>query len=128
MRFPVIHRAATQGFWPIADQCVISLGNFLTTILMARALPPAEYGVFALIFGAIIMLNTVHGALVVYPVIVSIARTGPTSSRQIVTVALVAGVAVSLTLGVAGGLAALWTGRAGFFLPALAALVAWQFQ
>jgi O-antigen/teichoic acid export membrane protein len=128
MRLLGIHRAATQGFWPIADQCVISLGNFLTTILMARALPPAEYGIFALIFGALIVLNTVHGALVVYPVIVSTARTGPISSRQIVTVALVAGVAVSLTLGAAGGLAALWTGRANFFLPALAALVAWQFQ
>ena len=29
-----------RGFWAIADQAVVSLGNFLTTIILARTVAP----------------------------------------------------------------------------------------
>src|SRR6266576_6204077 len=45
-----------QSFWAIADQGVVSLGNFLTTIILARALTPAAYGLWSGICGLILFL------------------------------------------------------------------------
>src|SRR5271170_6186042 len=60
-------REAHQRFWAFIDQGVVSLGNFMATVMLARALKPGEFGIFALLFGSILFLNTVHAALVTYP-------------------------------------------------------------
>ena len=54
------------GLWSLADQGAVSLGNFLTNILLARALAPAEYGIFALVFGLLLALSSIHAAVVIY--------------------------------------------------------------
>jgi O-antigen/teichoic acid export membrane protein len=54
------------GVWSIGDQAAVSAGNFVTSVLLARALAPAEYGVYALLFAFIIALNGIHAALVTY--------------------------------------------------------------
>lgn len=46
-----------QGFWAIADQGVVSLGNFLTTIIVARAVSPEVYGIWTVILGLILFLQ-----------------------------------------------------------------------
>ena len=54
-------RASTHWFrssWTILDQGVVSLGAFLLNIVLARHLPPAEYGMFALIIGSLLLPNT----------------------------------------------------------------------
>jgi O-antigen/teichoic acid export membrane protein len=106
----------------------VSLGNFLTTILMARALPPDQYGVFALIFGALIVLNTVHGALVTYPVVVCTAKAGRRISQQMATAALFCSLVISMTLAALGGVVALCAGQKSILLACIVALVAWQLQ
>lgn len=58
-------------FWSFADQGVVSLGNFLTNILLARSLSPADYGAFALIFGMLVLMNSYHSSAVVYPLSLS---------------------------------------------------------
>lgn len=55
------------GFWSLADQGAVSLGNFLTNILLARSLAPGDYGVFALIYGMLVLMNSYHSCAVVYP-------------------------------------------------------------
>ena len=51
----------------LADQGMVSLGNFLTQIILARKLAPGEYGIFALLFGVLFIMNVCHWALVAYP-------------------------------------------------------------
>ncbi len=56
-----------SGFWALADQGVVSLGNFMTQIVLARSLSRLEYGIFALLFGVLLALFICHGSLITYP-------------------------------------------------------------
>jgi O-antigen/teichoic acid export membrane protein len=56
-----------KGFWTLADQSAVSLGNFLTQIVLARSLPRSEYGIFALLFGILMVLFTCQNGLIIYP-------------------------------------------------------------
>jgi O-antigen/teichoic acid export membrane protein len=76
-----------QSFWAIADQGVVSLGNFLTTIILARSLAPAAYGLWSVIFGLILFLNVLPASLVNYPLSVRMAARDD-SSGQLVKAAL----------------------------------------
>src|ERR1700676_2920244 len=55
------------GFWSLADQGSVSLGNFLTNIFLARALGSSDYGIFALVYGLLVLLNSFHACAVLYP-------------------------------------------------------------
>ena len=46
-----VSAALRRVTWSLADQVVASLTNFALTILVARSVPAAEFGVFALLFG-----------------------------------------------------------------------------
>src|SRR5213075_2031677 len=76
-----------QSFWAIADQGVVSLGNFLTTIILARALTPAAYGLWSVIFGLILFLNVFSASLINYPLSVRMAARDD-SGDQLVNAAL----------------------------------------
>ncbi len=55
------------SFWALADQGAVSLGNFMTQIVLARSLSHSEYGIFALIFGVLLFLFTCQSGLIAYP-------------------------------------------------------------
>ena len=76
-----------QSFWAIADQGVVSLGNFLTTIILARALTPAAYGLWSVIFGLILFLNVFSASLINYPLSVRVAARDD-STGQLINAAL----------------------------------------
>ncbi len=52
---------------PLLDQALISLANFLTTVLIARALLPEQFGIVTLAYTALFAANTLQGTLVVGP-------------------------------------------------------------
>src|SRR5215831_7375886 len=112
----------------LADQGLVSLGSFLTHIVLARSLAPKDYGIFALIYGALIFLNVVHWALVAYPLSVSGASATPDSLRKIISSSLLitVGLAIALSL-IAGGVGFTFGGArlAGWVMIAL---VCWQLQ
>lgn len=58
---------AGSGFWSLADQGVVSFGNFLTNIFLARMLAPNEYGTYAILLGVLLVIYGAHGAMVTYP-------------------------------------------------------------
>jgi len=61
-------RATRKGFWPMCDQGVVSLGNFLTTIFVARGLATKEeYGLFGVLLEFMFFLNNLQGGLITYP-------------------------------------------------------------
>ena len=72
-----------QSFWAIADQAIVSLGNFLTTIILARALTPDAYGLWSVIFGLILFLNVFPASLVNYPLSVRLAARDDSSSQLV---------------------------------------------
>jgi len=76
-----------QGFWAIADQGVVSLGNFLTTIILARTVSPHVYGIWTVIFGLILFLNVLHASLITYPLSVRLASRD-TEKGQLVVASL----------------------------------------
>ncbi len=57
----------SESMASLVDQGVVSGGNFLTTLVLARILVPGQYGIFALLYLALIAINTCHSSLVVYP-------------------------------------------------------------
>lgn len=58
-----------KSIWSLTDQGIVSLGNFLTNILLARNLPPSDYGIYLLIYGVQIFLtNGIHGYIITYPI------------------------------------------------------------
>ena len=117
-----------ETFWAIADQGIVSLGNFLTTIILARTFVPAAYGVWTVLFGLILLLNVVHASLIAYPITILAATADPSESRSAISGALVLTTALSLPLGlmlvgaswlIGAGTVGLWAG---------VALLGWQLQ
>ncbi|GJD80546.1 hypothetical protein [Methylobacterium gregans] len=119
---------AARLAWPLIDQGIASIGTFGLTILLARALPPAEYGVFALLLGGLMILHMVTSSLVFYPLSVRAAAAGPEGGAALMRASLDLLGLLFLPAGAAIALAALAAGRADLILPALAYFLLWQTQ
>ncbi|HFB98709.1 MAG TPA: hypothetical protein ENJ62_06175, partial [Bryobacterales bacterium] len=60
-------RHVLDGGLALADQAMVSGTNFLTSVLLARWLAPAEYGLYALMLSFVYLLASVQQALVIQP-------------------------------------------------------------
>src|SRR4051812_38292646 len=85
----LLMRAGKKTLWPLADQGVVSTGNFLTLVLVARSVPKNEYGVFGLLLEFIFYLNTFQTALITYPLTVKGAVIDRDQLRRLATAALI---------------------------------------
>jgi O-antigen/teichoic acid export membrane protein len=115
-------------FWVLADQGVVSMGTFLTSILLARTLLPAEYGVFALLVTLINFLNNLHSALVIIPISTRGAQIRSRELQHMAYGSLVMTFIMILPLGAILGGAAWFAGRPGVALSSIFALLFWQVQ
>jgi len=88
-----------QGFWALADQATVSMGNFLTQVFLARALAPEQYGVFALLFGIHLVMSGLHASLVVYPLSVRGATLDDAALRRHLAGSLLATLGLAVPLG-----------------------------
>jgi O-antigen/teichoic acid export membrane protein len=59
--------ALARGFWILGDQAVVSLANFITTVIIARACAPGELGLYDLGFTLVVLLSGIPKALVWSP-------------------------------------------------------------
>lgn len=64
-----LHRLS-QGGWAVTDQALFALSNFTVNILLARMMPPVEYGVFAVAFSLFLLLGVVHTGFFAEPMLV----------------------------------------------------------
>jgi O-antigen/teichoic acid export membrane protein len=79
----------------VIDQSVNSLANFLTTALLARALSLADFGVYSLLFAAMLTLNGLVNTVVAEPVrTLGVSGTGHLQRRY-------AGAVLAIVLAVA---------------------------
>ena len=59
-----------RGGWAILDQGFFSVTSFAMNIALARWLGPTEYGAFAVAYSALLLVATVHTALLTEPMLV----------------------------------------------------------
>jgi O-antigen/teichoic acid export membrane protein len=118
----------SQSYSALADQALVSLGMFVSSVILARRLSVEEYGAYGAMLAALLLLNSVHASLVTYRLTVD-GAVAPAA-----TLRLYAGAAVLwtclLTLPFAAALFVVARPFAGWPLPAwaAAAMVAWQIQ
>jgi O-antigen/teichoic acid export membrane protein len=60
----------SKGFWAVTDQALFALTNFAVTVLLARWLSLSDYGAFAVAFSVLLLMGTVHTALLTEPMLV----------------------------------------------------------
>jgi O-antigen/teichoic acid export membrane protein len=60
--------SALRASLTYADQGIVSAGNFVATLLIARHLTPEDYGIYALLWSVILSLVAIYNALFGYPV------------------------------------------------------------
>lgn len=120
--------AADPGFWSVVDQGVVSAGNFITTILVARCLLPSEYGIYSLVFAAMLLMIFFHGAVIVYGLSLHGAGGTEAALRPLVGASIVMTVGLGAVLGAATGVIAVLLGRMWLFPWVMLAVLFWQLQ
>jgi O-antigen/teichoic acid export membrane protein len=115
------------GLWAIADQSLVSAGNFVVAVAVARAVPPSELGAFGVLLGVIMASGAVHASVVGLPLLVLAGRRQ--AEQQDAMSAALALTGLSLAVyAPAMVAAALLVNRPGLLLPALFALAAVHLQ
>jgi len=114
--------------WAIVDQAVTSGGNFATVLFLARGLPPAEFGTFALLNSILLVVLGFHANLIVSPLVVLAAPASAAKFRTYTTSALGLTVALLPLSALAIFLASASLHREVTGLLAILYIFAWQLQ
>ena len=69
-RFFLSGRSAQKGYLSVLDQAVVSGSNFLTLLLLGRAVSPSEFGEFVLAWTTLMILMSIQNALILTPMAV----------------------------------------------------------
>lgn len=119
-----------RGMWALGDQAVCSAGNFLAGLLMARGLEkePHAFGVYSLALSVLLFLNSLHGAIVTYPMTLEGAGAPNRRFRQLVRRGIQFSVGIGPILTIVIVVAALQLGRLTLIPWAILAMVIWQAQ
>lgn len=112
----------------VVDQGAASLGNFLMVLFLARVLVPTDYGIFATFFGIILLLNSIHAALVIYPLSLEAAVTRSEELATAVTTGFEMTVLLTILESLVLGLACFVLHRWDLMAVIAAALLLWQMQ
>ena len=111
-------RHVLEGGIALADQAMVSGTNFLTSVLLARWLTPADYGLYAVMLSLVYVLASVQQALVMQPMRVFGATVYKASQREYFGNLIVGTAGIGLFMAALFGLAALgWHWVAGGQTP-----------
>jgi O-antigen/teichoic acid export membrane protein len=125
-----------RPLWTLADQGMVSVGNFLSGVILARHLPKTGYGAYALLLETMLFLNTLQSAVVTYPMSVRGATHEPHQVRRFASASLWITLALLPILGLAMGVGVFFgvnsLGSTADILPlavcAVGAMLLWQLQ
>jgi hypothetical protein len=62
-------RSIGKPGWAVIDQALFAFSNFALNLLLARWLSPNEYGIFADDYTALLLIATLHTALLTDPML-----------------------------------------------------------
>lgn len=117
-----------RSFWSLSDQGVVSLGSFLTTLVLGRHLPEAQFGRYALLIGILYLLNSFHTSLITYPLTALIVRFGRSTVAGLLTCALLGTLVLALPGSAVLALTCHFTGQLSLAPLLVVASVLWQAQ
>jgi O-antigen/teichoic acid export membrane protein len=122
-----------KNIWAMGDQVLISGTNFLTTVLIARALLPSVFGTFTLVYSALLLANIFQSTLITQAHnVLGANRTGEPYRRYTTSTALsqlmLLGIEAAISLIVV--LVAQWKGSPNtrLLMWVAPAIIAWQLQ
>ena len=117
-----------RASWTLIDQGVVSFGNFLLNVLLARTLDEEDYGKFALFLGAIFILRVIDYSLISYPLSVRLFVAGDEERARLLgnTILLTAALGLVLVMVMALGTTLLEVQN--ILLPACLCYLCWQAQ
>ncbi|MEJ1978045.1 MAG: hypothetical protein WDN49_19970 [Acetobacteraceae bacterium] len=117
-----------SAIWPLADQGVVSLGGFVVNLALARTLAPREYGLYSLLFLAMLQLQVITGSLLFYPLSVRGTVLDANERAELFGTGLMLLLALCIPLDIALAITLHVLGRAELIVPATTWLVLWQVQ
>jgi O-antigen/teichoic acid export membrane protein len=115
-----------RASWTLIDQCVVSGGNFVLNVLLARVLSEADYGRFALFLGAIFLLRAIDYSLISYPLSVRLCVVDHEERPALLGNTALLAVALGLVLVMAMALGAILLKEDSVLVPACLCYVCWQ--
>jgi O-antigen/teichoic acid export membrane protein len=117
-----------RASWTLVDQCVVSGGNFLLNVLLARVLSEQDYGEFALFLGAIFLLRVLDYSLISYPLSVRLCGVNDDERAGLLGNTVLLAVALSLVLVMVMALGTMLLEEDNILLPACLCYWCWQAQ
>src|SRR5689334_1465195 len=117
-----------RASWTLVDQCVVSGGNFLLNVLLARKLSQDDYGEFALFLGSIFLLRAIDYSLISYPVAVRLHGTPEHERARLLGNTSVLASALALVFVVVMALGSVLAGDEDIVVPACLCFLCWQAQ
>jgi O-antigen/teichoic acid export membrane protein len=117
-----------SGGWSLGDQGLVSLGNFLTNVCLARNLPAPDYGIWTLLFGLLLFFYTIHASIVTYPLSVCEAKRDPCALRRVGTSSLLITSAMAVPFGVAVFAVSFALANSKIAVCCVLAMVCWYLQ
>jgi O-antigen/teichoic acid export membrane protein len=117
-----------RASWTLVDQCVVSGGNFLLNVLLARKLSQDDYGEFALFLGTIFLLRAIDYSLISYPVAVRLHGTPEHERARLLGNTSVLASALALAFVVVMALGSVLAGDDDIVVPACLCFLCWQAQ
>jgi O-antigen/teichoic acid export membrane protein len=118
----------SRGSWTLIDQGCVSLGAFLLNVQLARNLPSAEYGSFAVLLSCFLALQMLNSSLIHHPIAVMLVVSSKAAAERLIFTAATFNVVSSALLASLIGLGTWALGRDELVLPAMASFFAWQMQ
>jgi len=117
-----------RGILGLTDQGIVSAGNFLVTLFLARRLPESTFGTFAILFQLLLVLNNLHDSLVNYPLSVRGAKVDSALFRRLLGAGLTTTLLLCIAWSVAMVIGAVTTRNLSLLPWMILAMVSWQVQ
>ena len=110
------------------DQGIVSLGGFILNVQLARWLPGADYGTFALFMGTVFVLRAVDFSLISFPLSVRLCSLTRDEHPTAIANTVVLAALLSACFAVALALGTILLGRSDIALAVTVCYLAWQAQ
>ena len=122
------NQLVSRASWTLLNQALVSAGNFVLNILLARQLSASDYGTFALFLGVIYILRNVDYSFISYPFSIKLHVTPVDEHGRLLSTTVL--LCTFLTIGLATLLAlgVMLLGRLDIILPVVVCFLAWQTQ
>lgn len=117
-----------RACWTLLNQCLVSGGNFLLNVLLARGLSETDYGRFTLFLGAIFVLRAIDFSIISYPLSVRLCVADSAERPALLGNTAMLALALGMTLAAAMALGMIMLGIDDILLPACLCYLCWQAQ